>query len=73
MIALARLDVSGLIEVPRAAAVTTRAYKLFVKEHKLDHDLNILLSQQFDDLENRLVGIRERFMKVTNLVVKLKT
>ncbi len=63
MIAHARLTSESIIDVPKAAAITTHGYKLFVQEHKLEQDLNRLLAEQPADLEHQLVGIRDRFIK----------
>jgi phosphoenolpyruvate synthase/pyruvate phosphate dikinase len=65
MIAHARLnsESASLLQVPKAAAVTTMAYKLFVHEQHLESDLNKLLEHPPEDLEHQLVGIRDRFVK----------
>jgi phosphohistidine swiveling domain-containing protein len=64
MIAHARLggEAGALIQVPKAAAVTTFGYDLFMKQLGLVAQLNDLLVNEYADLEQRLVGVRERIV-----------
>ncbi len=65
MIAHSRMGGEGaaLMQVPKAAAVTTFGYELFMKQLGLVDELNDLLANHYDDLEARLVKVRERIVK----------